>query len=271
MEVDCSYSNFDPLDLSRCHSNGVVGQVTDWTHQVKVGAGLLLEGPVMLHLQTSRNKPQSTPAVNSWEHLYCVTCLSASCSPDGSWWFCRISSSTAVSHDWHCWSVSWWLTCFWSSLSRLCWTCEQNYQKWKTFFPTKCWGLPKIYWEEDGITHPLSCAAYGGVTIPGTLLVSPDLLADLGLDLVGAAWDQFFSFLLQDGETFLETGNVLHNGLEKFTTLKVAIILTPSHMTHLQLDQALKGTRNWRSQGGLIIFFLFIPPSLRHFPLLALS
>lgn len=41
---------FDLLDLSSCDSHSIIRQVTHRTHQVQVGAGLLLEGPVVLHL-----------------------------------------------------------------------------------------------------------------------------------------------------------------------------------------------------------------------------
>lgn len=41
---------FDLLDPSSRHSHGIIRQVTHRTHQVQVSAGLLLKGPVVLHL-----------------------------------------------------------------------------------------------------------------------------------------------------------------------------------------------------------------------------
>lgn len=57
-EVTFTDREFDLLDLSSCHSHSIIRQVTHWTHQVQVRAGLLLKGPVVLHLcvQKQRNK-----------------------------------------------------------------------------------------------------------------------------------------------------------------------------------------------------------------------
>lgn len=41
---------FDLLDLSGCHSHSIIRKVTHRTHKVQVSAGLLLKGPVVLHL-----------------------------------------------------------------------------------------------------------------------------------------------------------------------------------------------------------------------------
>lgn len=41
---------FDLLDLCSCYSHSIIREVTHRAHQVQVGAGLLLKGPVVLHL-----------------------------------------------------------------------------------------------------------------------------------------------------------------------------------------------------------------------------
>lgn len=63
------------------------------------------------------------------------------------------------------------------------------------------------------LTHTLCCAANCRVAVSGSLLMSLDLLADLGLDLVRAAGNKIFSSLVQTAEAFLKTGYFLHQSL----------------------------------------------------------
>lgn len=63
------------------------------------------------------------------------------------------------------------------------------------------------------LTHTLCCAANCRVAVSGSLLMSLDLLADLGLDLVRAAGNKIFSSLVQTAEAFLKTGYFLHQRL----------------------------------------------------------
>lgn len=65
------------------------------------------------------------------------------------------------------------------------------------------------------LTHTLCCAANCRVAVSGSLLVSLDLLADLGLDLVRAAGNKIFSSLVQTAEPFLKTGYFLHQRLRR--------------------------------------------------------
>ena len=62
--------------------------------------------------------------------------------------------------------------------------------------------------------HPLGRVADGGVAVPGPLLLSLDLLADLGLDVLRAAGHQPLALLLQAAQALLEACDVLHDRLE---------------------------------------------------------